>query len=42
MNMGFDYYNKYYQADLFDKEQLDLFVSVGFLSQTDEDRILTA
>lgn len=38
--MGFDYYNSYYKLGLFTKDNLDLFVSVGFLSQDDENKIL--
>lgn len=38
--MGFDYYDSYYKLGLFTKDNLDLFVSVGFLSAEDEAKIL--
>lgn len=38
--MGFDYFNSYYKMGLFTKDDLDLFVSVNYLSQDDESKIL--
>ena len=38
--MGFDYYNEYYKMGLFTKDNLDLLVSVGYLSADDEAKIL--
>lgn len=40
--MGIDYYNNYYKMGLFTKENLDLFVEVGMLTQADEQKILAA
>lgn len=38
--MGIDYYESYYKMGLFTKENLDLFVEVGMLSASDEQKIL--
>lgn len=38
--MGYDFYNEYYHLGLFTKENLEMFVEVGFLSQADEQKIV--
>lgn len=38
--MGIEYYEDYYKAGLFTRENLDLFVAVGMLSASDEQKIL--
>lgn len=38
--MGYDFYNEYYRLGLFTKENLEMFVEVGFLSQADEQKIV--
>lgn len=38
--MGYDFYNEYYHLGLFTKENLEMFVEVGFLNQADEQKIV--